>query len=186
MQKPTALITPEMPAPPANPCREGADALDELAGRYAAELFRLAYSMLGDADEADDAVQETLVAAGRALEDFQGRSSLRTWLFAIAINACRAQLRRRRARRALEQTLAAVQRLWNHAPVPEEQALASERSGELWAAVSRLDEKHRLVVTLRYVHDLPVGEIAAILAVNEGTVHSRLHYARKRLLEMLE
>jgi RNA polymerase sigma-70 factor, ECF subfamily len=161
-------------------------AIQELPASYAGELYRLAYSILGDPAEADDAVQETLVAAGRRLGDFQGRSSLRTWLFAIAINACRAQLRRRRARRALDAALAAVGRLWGHAPGPEEQALARERSVELWAAVRRLDEKHRLPVILRYVHELPVSEIASVLGVNEGTVHSRLHTARSQLLAWLE
>ncbi len=163
--------------------------LDDLAARHAGELYRLALSILDDPAEADDAVQETLVSAARALDDFHGASSLRTWLFAIAINACRAQLRRRRARRALEVSLAALQRLitpgGGRAAGLEEQVIARERRGELWCAVRCLDEKHRLVVVLRYVHDLPVAEIAALLRLNEGTVHSRLHYARSKLLERL-
>jgi RNA polymerase sigma-70 factor (ECF subfamily) len=167
--------------------------LDELAGQFYADLYRLSFGILGDAAEADDAVQETLLAAASGLEAFRREASLRTWLFAIAINVCRGLLRRRRASRGLHQALAAIQRLveerhagTGYARGPEESVLANEQAAELWTAVARLDEKHRLPVILHYVHQLNAAEIASLLAVSEGTVYSRLHYARQRLLVLLE
>ena len=68
---------------------------------------------------------------------------------------------------------------------PEEAAAQNEAHRQLWQAVDSLDEKHRLPVILRYVHELTVAEIAASLGTNEGTIHSRLHYARKALLDRL-
>lgn len=171
--------------------------LDSLVHSYYPAVVRLALSILADGspatlDEAEDAAQETFIAAANALGSFHGGSSLKTWLFAIAINTCRSRLRRRKAQRALAQTLANVQRLFGGtentqcpAQSPERATETAERDRELWNAVDSLDEKHRLVVLLRYVHELPVTEIARALEVNEGTIHSRLHYARQQLARQL-
>jgi RNA polymerase sigma-70 factor (ECF subfamily) len=64
--------------------------------------------------------------------------------------------------------------------------IRDETQAQLWAAVDDLDEKHRLPVILFYVHELSVPEISVILGVNSGTVHSRLHYARKQLAARIE
>src|SRR5688572_7577736 len=72
--------------------------IDELVVQYYDTLVHLATSVLGDASEAQDAAQETLIAAARALPRYRGESSLKTWLYAIALNVCRKHLRRRRAR----------------------------------------------------------------------------------------
>jgi RNA polymerase sigma-70 factor (ECF subfamily) len=64
---------------------------------------------------------------------------------------------------------------------PEERILQSEVDRSIWAAVDNLDDKHRIPVILRYVHEFNVPEIARILDLNQGTVHSRLHYARQTL-----
>lgn len=162
-----------------------ARALDELAGQFYPDLYRLSFGILGDPAEADDAAQETLLAAAAALNTFRGEASLRTWLFAIAINVCRGQLRRRRAARMMDRALAAIQRLGAAAPGPEESTLANEQACELWTAVGRLDEKHRLPLILHYVHQMNAAEIAGLLEISEGTVYSRLHYARQRLLALL-
>ena len=171
--------------------------LDALVHNYYPAVVRLALSILSTdgspaaLDEAEDAAQETFIAAANALSGFHGASSPKTWLFAIAINACRSRLRRRKAQRALAQTLAHLQRLFGQgAPVDgaqsAEQAVeVAERDRVLWAAVDSLDEKHRLVVLLRYVHELPVAEIAQALEISEGTVYSRLHYARQFLARRL-
>jgi RNA polymerase sigma-70 factor (ECF subfamily) len=170
-----------------SPAQAGTPAcLADLASQYSAELVRLCASILDDAAEAQDAVQETLIAASRSLDTFRGDASWRTWLYSIAINTCREHLRRRRSRQALELALAAFQRLRGHTPGPEETVMVRERSQAIVSAIRQLDEKHRLPVILRYMHDLPVREIATLLQVNEGTLHSRLYYARRRLLELLD
>ena len=163
--------------------------LEALVGEYYAYVRRLALTILDDGSaeasaEADDAAQETFITAHRALAGFRGRASLKTWLTAIAVNACRARLRKRKLRRTLQSTLRGLH-LAQRLASPEETALQNEARRHLWQAVDSLDQKHRLPVILRYVHALTVPEIAASLGTNEGTIHSRLHYARKTLLDRL-
>ena len=168
---------------------ETAQALESLVREHYAYIRRLALTILDDGGaeasaEADDAAQETIITAHRALAGFRGRASLKTWLTAIAVNACRARLRKRKLRRVLQSTLRGLH-LAQQMASPEEAAAQNEAHRHLWQAVDSLDEKHRLPVILRYVHELTVPEIAASLRTNEGTIHSRLHYARKALLGRL-
>ena len=153
--------------------------------QHYAFIYRLAYSILDNADDADDAAQQAFINAGLHLDEFAGRSSPRTWLAAIAINLCRAELRRRRVRLAVGRSLGALTRLWGKPSSAESNALENERRGQLLLEVQKLDEKHRLPLLLRYVHNLPAAEIATILGISEGTVHSRLHNARSQLAGQL-
>ncbi len=163
--------------------------LEALVRDHYAYIRRLAVTILDDggtdgATEADDAAQETFITAYKSMASYRGEASLKTWLTAIAVNACRARLRKRKLRQALHATLQGLH-LSQRQPSPEETTAQNETHRHLWRAVDSLDEKHRLPVILRYVHELTVAEIAASLGVNEGTVHSRLHYARKKLLDCL-
>jgi RNA polymerase sigma-70 factor (ECF subfamily) len=155
--------------------------IEALVQQYHAAIYRLALSMLDDPDEAQDATQEAFIAAALNLHCYRGESSLKTWLYAIALNTCRGHLRKRKARRAMRQTWHTLQSLVSGPPTPEETAMRSETDIRLWQAVDALDEKHRMAVILRYAHNLSIPEIAQTLNVNEGTVHSRLHYARRKL-----
>jgi len=168
---------------------ETTQAFESLVREHYAYIRRLALTILDDGSaeataEADDAAQETFITAHRALAGFRGRASLKTWLTAIAVNACRARLRKRKLRRVLQSTLRGLH-LARQVASPEEAAAQNEAHRYLWQAVDSLDEKHRLPVILRYVHEMTVPEIAASLRTNEGTIHSRLHYARKALLDRL-
>jgi RNA polymerase sigma-70 factor (ECF subfamily) len=168
---------------------DAAHAIETLVGEYYAYIRRLALTILDDGSpeavaEADDAAQETFITAQRALAGFRGRASLKTWLTAIAVNTCRARLRKRKLRQTLQSTLRGLH-LAQRLASPEETAVQNETRRHLWQAVDSLDEKHRLPVILRYVHELTVPEIAASLGTNDGTIHSRLHYARKALLDRL-
>ena len=167
-------------------CRAGdALAIETLVRDYRQPVYRLALSILDDPAEADEAAQDSFVAALRALDTFRGEAAFTTWLYAITINVCRARLRRRRTQTRLKAALRAVLRLRSNMPDPEAAALREESDARVWQAVSALDEKHRLPVILRYYHDLSIAEIARTLKINEGTVHSRLHAARERLRVML-
>jgi len=168
---------------------ETAQAFESLVREHYTYIRRLALSILDDGGaeasaEADDAAQETFITAYRSLAGFRGRSSLKTWLTSIAVNACRARLRKRKLRQALQTTLRGLH-LSERLASPEETAVQQEAHRHLWRAVDSLDEKHRLPVILRYVHEMSVPEIAASLGTNEGTIHSRLHYARKTMLDCL-
>lgn len=167
-------------------CRVGdSSAIENFVQTYQQELYRLALSILDDSNEADDATQESLLAALRALDSFHGVSSLKTWLFSITVNICRARLQKRMRRERLRQVLGGILRVQS-TPSVEEHAIENEADEALWRAIHRMDEKHRIPIVLRYYHELPVTEIAKILQIPEGTVHSRLNTARRQLHELLK
>jgi RNA polymerase sigma-70 factor (ECF subfamily) len=164
-------------------CRQGnPQAIESLVREHQGAVYRVCISILDDPSDAEDAAQETFIAAVRGLAGFRGGSTFRTWLFTIAVNVCRRQLRRRKRGLALHSSLRQTQpALAEASPDPEQTIIRAEVTDALRQAIAGLDEKHRLPVILRYFHELPVSEIARILGVNEGTLHSRLFNARERL-----
>jgi RNA polymerase sigma-70 factor, ECF subfamily len=168
-------------------CMAGEEnAVEEFVEIFSPRIYRLACAVLDDPSEAAEASQDALVSALTALKKYTGMSALSTWVYAIALNECRGRLRRRRVRDKLNQILntlscAEVQ----NRPDPEEDLLRSEEDRRVWAAVQSLGDIHRIPVLLRYYQQLSVREIADILGVNEGTVHSRLNTARSRLHVLL-
>ncbi|HSO10997.1 MAG TPA: RNA polymerase sigma factor [Anaerolineales bacterium] len=166
-------------------CRAGDSlAIERLVQAHQTGVYRLALSILDSPDEADDATQEVFLAALRSLDSFRGDASLKTWLFSITINVCRSRLGRSKSRARLRQILQSLFR--SDQAHPESEAIQHEAESALWRAVRALDEKHRIPITLRYYHDLPVAEIAEMLGVPVGTVHSRLNHARERLRARLK
>lgn len=169
-----------------NQCKQGdSTAIERLVQTHQDDLYRLALAILNDPDEASEAVQDTFLAALRALENFRGEATLKTWLFSIAVNLCRTRLARRRTRARL-QTLFDTFIQQSTAPLPEEKLIQAEQKTSLWQQINRLNEKHRLPLILRYYHNLPITEISVILRLPVGTVHSRLNTARERLRAALE
>jgi RNA polymerase sigma-70 factor, ECF subfamily len=164
-------------------CRAGdPGAVEALVQTHRPAIYRLAVSILDDPAEADEAAQETFLAALRALSAYRGDAAFNTWLYRIAVNVCRGRLRQGRAWQRLKDALQAAQRWWGEAPpTPEAAAARRQTEAAVFRAVQALGEKHRLPVILRYYHGLSVAEIAEVLSVNEGTVHSRLSIARERL-----
>ena len=159
--------------------------IDLLVRAYYADVFRFARSLLNNSGDAEDAAQETFIAAAKGLDGFRGESKVKTWLFGIALNICRAQIRKRKRGARLQGALQSVFRLQPRPRSPEEQALRSETGDQLRKALEALDEKHRIPVVLFYIHDLPVPEIARMLDTRAGTIYSRLHYARKKLHSLI-
>jgi RNA polymerase sigma-70 factor (ECF subfamily) len=149
-------------------------------------VHRLARSILDDPAAADDAAQETFVAAAQGFASFRGDAGMKTWLFAIAINQCRSIMRKQSRRDRLRKLAAPLQGLFGSSPSPEDETARSEEAEALRKAVADLKEQHRLPILLRYVHDMTAAEIAAVLQISEGTVYSRLHYARRQLRFILE
>jgi RNA polymerase sigma-70 factor (ECF subfamily) len=168
-------------------CIAGNEAAIEVFIReHEAGVFRLALSILGDPAEAHEIAQETFIAALRALPSYQERKSLKAWLYVIALNLSRSHLRKRRFLEKLRATTTALFRLESQKQAsPEETVIHNEKEAAIWNELNKLDERHRMVVILRYFQDLPVAEIAEVLDLNEGTVHSRLHTARERLRHAL-
>jgi RNA polymerase sigma-70 factor (ECF subfamily) len=168
-------------------CREGDSlAIEKMVHTYQKDVYRLALSILDDSDEAEDGTQETFLAALRALSSFREDATFKTWLFSITINVCRSRLRRGKNRGRLQQILQSLFHLRGEVEHPETKAMQNQADAELWNAIRHLDEKQRIPIVLRYYHDLPIADIAAMLNIPPGTVHSRLNHAREKLRALLK
>lgn len=167
-------------------CRAGdTSAVEHFVQTYQQELYRLALSILDDSNEAEEVTQEALLAALRALDAYHGASSLKTWLFSITVNICRTRLQRHKRQDQLKQIMDGILKRQS-TPSVEERAVQNESNEALWRAIHGMNEKHRIPIVLRYYHDLSVAEIANILQIPEGTVHSRLNTARRLLHAVLK
>ena len=151
--------------------------------------FRTAWVITGSAAEAEDAAQEGLLKAYRALGRFRLGAPFRPWLLAIVANEARnrriaAARRERLSRRAQDEERAVEERRPGGAvPSPEAALLHSEQRTRLLDAIAELPERYRLVVACRYLLDLSEAETAGALHVRRGTVKSRLSRALARLRE---
>lgn len=152
-----------------------------LLDNYYAPLHALAYSLLDDADAADDVVQETLLVALKKIDQYRPGTDLKAWLCRIAIYRCRDVMRGRRIREKWYGVWWRVAMLGSPPRSPEKYTADKELRGKLWQAVDQLDEKHRLPIILTYVHGMTAREIAGVLGIREGTVYSRLHYGCRKL-----
>ena len=164
-------------------CIAGDDrAIAKFIDIFRPDVFRMALSILDDPAEADEAAQDALLRALKNLSSYRGESKLINWLYSITLNVCIGRLRKRRTRDRLIHTLSQVLIIGdaeNHHR--EEKAIQNETNADVWRAIQSLPEKHRITITLRYYHTLPISEIAEILQVSERTVHNRLHEAHERL-----
>lgn len=166
--------------------RGDADAFRLLVDRFGDDLFRLARSTMGGEADAGDVVQETLVGAFRGIGNFDGRSSLRTWLMRILFNQASKAKRSRRLRQAVP--LHAVDGSAG-APHDADRTLLQappqpsiDAHIDVTAMLQTLSDEHRRVLVLREIQRLSYAEIAETLDVPVGTVESRLHRARQELL----
>ena len=163
------------------------DAIALLVRQYEGSVFRLALSIVGDITEANEITQDTFIAALRALPSYEEQKSFKAWLFTIAVNQSRSHLRKQKALERLKTSLTTLFRVeFQKQTLPEEMVIQNEKEAALWNSLQQMDEKHRIVVVLRYFHELSVTEISEILGIHEGTVHSRLHNAREKLKTALE
>lgn len=156
----------------------------ELFVRFHAPLERLLTRLLGH--DVDDCLQEVFVDVLRGLPAFEGRSRLSTWVYRVALHRawkCLAERRRRGERTEEGEQL--VERAPARGAGVAEQVESAELARRFAAALERLDLDQRTVVALAAVDGLGPPEIARVLGVPVGTVHSRLHRARRRLRERL-
>jgi len=162
------------------------EAIEMFVRQYQTGVFRLALSIVGDQAEANEITQETFIAALRSLSSYQEQKSFKAWLYTIALNHSRTHLRKGKILERLRTTLTTIFQLETQKQItPEEAVIQTEKEAQIWSSLNQLDERHRLVVVLRYFHELSISEISEILSVNEGTIHSRLHNAREKLRNAL-
>ncbi|MDP3046352.1 MAG: sigma-70 family RNA polymerase sigma factor [Chloroflexota bacterium] len=162
--------------------REGDDAaFARLVEAYQSQVFNLAYRMLRQRQEAEDAAQETFLRAFRQLSTYKPDQRFRSWLLAIAAHYCVDQLRRRRFLWLSLEDVPIIGSLVSHEPQPESAALAAEQRDEVAMLLNCLPPRYRLVTVLRYNYDLPTAEIAAIVGSTDGAVKTQLCRARDML-----
>jgi len=154
-------------------------AFARLVSRYQRQVYNLAYHMLGNAEDAEDATQEAFLRAYVALPSFQLGKKFSSWLLSIASNLCIDILRRRRfAWLSLEDVSF---RLVSPSEEPTKGLLRQEEAGQVQRLLGRLPEKYRLVVILRYWYDMSYEEIVETTGLSLNTVKTRLHRARNML-----
>jgi len=171
-------------------CQTGGAAFFEpLVRAYEAEAIRIARIMLGDVDSARDATQEAFVKAYKAIDTFDATRSFRPWFLQILRNQCRDALRSRKARRKFELPEAKTEVRIEAKSLTldtEREHARREASDLLNRGLAALDESTRDILVMKELEDLSYQEIAATLRIPEGTVASRLYYARRALREALE
>ena len=149
-----------------------------LVDRHAQRMYRLAVSLVGNATDAEDVVQEAFAGAFRGLSGFEGRAAVKTWLTRILFTQA-AKWRRDRSRRVMGSMDAAEQPMVGG---------GDESVGikiDLNAALLQLSPEHREVLLLREFEGMAYKEMAEVLGVPRGTIESRLHRARNELREKL-
>jgi RNA polymerase sigma factor RpoE len=163
-------------------------AYDDLVRRYQERIYATVYHMTSNHEDANDLAQESFIKAYQALKSFKGGSSFYTWIYRIAVNKTINFLKQRKNRAHM--SLNDLDFNAEHDPdlvalvsdkTPRRDIGLSELQEKLNAALLKLSEHHRLVVTLHDVQGLSHEEIAQIMDCNIGTVRSRLFYARQQL-----
>jgi RNA polymerase sigma-70 factor (ECF subfamily) len=176
------------------PSKEGTtQAWEQVLSSRLPLFYRQAYRLLGNAADAEDAVQDALLAAYTHLDQFKGQSQLSTWLMSILVNCARLQLRRRPryAHIALDepigesQTVSLSEQLPDQRPNPEDECRNSELSTRLTHFHGQLSPTLRRTFQLRAIDGLSIRETARILGVPTGTVKAQLARARKRLKKLM-
>lgn len=162
--------------------RGDVEAFDVLVVRHAPALRRFIANTYPDRDECDDIVQETFIAAWKALPTFAFRSKFRTWLYSLASRRTVDALRRRRPQTDLDSAADTP----DLGPGPGQRALDGDFMTALNRELARLPYPGRAAWWLREVYDLPLSEIATVLHTTEGSVRGHLQRTRKRLAEALE
>ncbi|WP_084599649.1 RNA polymerase sigma factor [Actinoplanes subtropicus] len=155
-------------------------ALSELYRRHARALFGYLLRVCGDRMTAEEILQDTLLAVWRGADTFEARSSVRTWLFAVARRQAYQRLRLQPAPVPVEPAEVA-----DAAPGPDELAVLASGGTAVAGAIARLAAHHRDVIGLAMVAGLPLAEVAEIIGVPVGTVKSRLFHGRAALARML-
>jgi RNA polymerase sigma-70 factor (ECF subfamily) len=174
-------------------CRRVADrdeaAFDKLVERYQARAYRLAWSILRDAEEARDVSQEAFIRLFQSAGSFGGRSRFSTWFYRLLVNLCLDQRRKTRWWRQIfagadgtgrpdgEQGETLLERQAAPRVDPLETMDRAELADQLWAAVGGLSPQQRAVVILQAQEELSTKEIATILKCSEATVRVHLHRA---------
>ena len=161
------------------------DAFGKLIVAYQTPVFNLAYRMLGNADEAEQAAQEAFIRAWTRLDSYNSTHKFSTWLLSITSNYCIDQIRKRRTQLlSIDGPLPAHPALMSESSGgPEAQAVESERQEIVQMLLGSLPAEYRQAVVLRYWYDMSYDEIAEVMETTVSAIKSRLFRARRQLAE---
>ena len=163
-------------------------AFDQLIRKYRERLFGVVYNLTSNREDTADLVQDAFIKAFQSINRFQGQASFFTWLYKIAVNTTLSHLRKNRMR-----TFFSLEKIQEDDPSSKILADLTDKTGadrdaylrelqeKLNEALQKLSIKHRTVITLFEIDGLSHAEIAEIMECSEGTVRSRLHYAKQFL-----
>jgi RNA polymerase sigma-70 factor (ECF subfamily) len=169
--------------------------------RYESRIYSAVLRILGNAEEAEEVVQDTFLKLHQNIAKFRSHSSFAAWIFRIAHNSCMDRMRIRQRRRVFQFWSFDPQSITEHdeadegrvivqiadpGPNPQEVLDASEQEALIDRSLRALPESQRTVVVLHDIEGFSYQEIAEIIGSNIGTVRSRLHYGRSKLKELLE
>jgi RNA polymerase sigma-70 factor (ECF subfamily) len=157
-------------------------AMRTLYARHRVAIYRWLLRLVGDETSAEDLLSDVFLDVWRKATSFQGRSSVSTWLLAIARHKA-LSARRRRADGELDNALAPM--LVDPADNPELVLQKKSRENLLRHCLAQLSPQHSEVIDLAYYHGKSIKEIAEIVGINEATVKSRAFYARKKLAQLV-
>ncbi|MDC0156652.1 sigma-70 family RNA polymerase sigma factor [Verrucomicrobia bacterium] len=192
------LISPDKPADEVGDLVSRAQsgdlaAFDSIMLLYRERLYSVIYNMTFNHEDAADLSQEAFVKAFRSLKKFKGKSSFFTWLYRIGVNITLSHLKRKKTRRFLSFDQISEEngsgkefdRFSSSEPSSVRNTLLNELHEKLNEALLKLSDKHRTIVVLYEIDGLSHREIATIMKCTEGTVRSRLHYAKIQLQSLL-
>lgn len=159
---------------------------------YSTQIYRLALKMLGVEQDAEDVLQNTFLKAMQSIKNFEGRSSLSTWLYRIAVNEALMMLRRQKPTVPVamdyeddDDELQHPTQFTDWCCLPEDELLSAESKGHLDTAIRQLPEKLQVVFLLRDIEGLSIRETSETLGLTETAVKTRLLRARLNLREQL-
>lgn len=164
-------------------------AFAEIMHRHGQAIFRLTRGCIGDAEEALDLSQETFVAAHRALARYDAARPMRTWLSAIALNKCRDWSRKRKVRRFLSFAApigADAEAVPDNQVAVDDAASDRQELDRVRRAIAELPVALKEPLVLHTIEGLSQADTAAVLAISEKAVETRLYRARTKLLEKLD
>ena len=161
-------------------------AFEKLMRMHEGKMYAVALRMCASREDAQDCMQEAMIRAYRAIENFRFQSSFSTWIYRITMNTCLDELRRRKVRQATSLD-ALLDAGWapSGGESPEGHAMQQDRRRALEGAIHALPEDMRAAIVLRDIQGYSYDEIADILSVNVGTIKSRISRGREKLREIL-
>ncbi len=167
------------------------NAFGEIVELYKDKVFHICFRMLGNRHEAEDIAQEAFVRAYVNIKTFNQNKKFSTWLFRIATNLCIDRIRKKKPDYYLDAEVSGTDGLTMYSqvasstPLPEDEVENLELQSTIQQEISKLPEKYRSVIVLKYIEELPLQEISEILDLPLGTVKTRVHRGREALRKQL-